>query len=173
MEKLSFGIFRVQQLRYQGGVRTNPPPGGTVPQKSPGLIGLKGECSIRNYFSPLWMFIWHICAKVTFTKQTKGSKVGFTHVEGSDLGHALMTWPKLLYYQLMFLNSNLILGMPKLFFGLDQKQLFRLLNFTFWPMSKKFWHSRNEIGFPKDPLEIQKFWTLAVCALKLDIFIKA
>ena len=24
-----------------------------------------------------------------------------------------------------------------------------------------------------DRLEIQKFWTLAVCALKLDIFIKA
>ena len=90
------------------------------------------------------MFIWHICAKVTFTKQTKGSKVGFTHVEGSDLGHALMTWPKLLNFQLMFLNCNSILEMPK--------NNFSLLNFSTWTMSKKFWHSRNEIGFPKHQL---------------------
>ena len=69
-------------------------------------------------------------------------------------------------------------GMPK-YFGLNQKQLFTIEFHLLihvqksFGIPKKFWHSRNEIGFPKDPLEIQKFWTLAVCALKLDIFIKA
>ena len=31
---LSFGTFRAPELRYQGGVRTGPPPHGTVPQKA-------------------------------------------------------------------------------------------------------------------------------------------
>ena len=54
-------------------------------------------------------------------------------------------WPKLLNSQLIFWKSNFILGMPK-FFGLDQKQ-FSPLNFTFWTMFKKFWHSQNAIGY--------------------------
>ena len=103
------------------------------------------------------MYIWHICAKVTFTKQTKGSKVGFTHVEGSDLGHALMTWPKLLNYQLIFCKSNFIFWMSKLF---DWTKIFSLLNITFWTISKIFWYSQNEIGFSKHWLGLQKFWTL-------------
>ena len=42
--------------------------------------------------------------------------------------------------------------MPKLF-GLDQKQPSE-------PCTKMFWHSQNEIGFPKHQLGIQKIWTL-------------
>ena len=69
--------------------------------------------------------IWHICAKVTFTKQTKGSKVGFTHVEGSDLGHALMTWPKLLICQSMFFKFLSNFGNAKTFFLTGPKTTFR------------------------------------------------
>ena len=66
-------------------------------------------------------------------------------------------WPKLLNYQLMFCKSNFILWMSKLF---DWTKIFSLLNINFWTISKTFWHSQNVIGFPKQWLGIQKFWTL-------------
>ena len=67
-------------------------------------------------------------------------------------------WPKLLNSQSMFWKSNLILGMPNF---LDwTKNKFSQQEVTFWTMYKKFWHSQNEIGFPKHQLGIQKIWTL-------------
>ena len=68
-------------------------------------------------------------------------------------------WPKLLNYQLMFFKSNFISWMSKFLTG----------SFHYWispfePYPKTFWYSKNEIGFWKHWLGLQKFWTLDIIA---------
>ena len=58
---------------------------------------------------------------------------------------------------------NFILGT---LFGLKEKKLFTVLNFTFRTMSKLFWYPQNEIGYPKHWLVIRKFWTSGLCTSK-------